>query len=388
MSRFEIDDLIEIIASHHGGLSMKALCDDYEIRNKTWIQPEHETQIKNCLKANPDKVYCDNSGLWHKKQQTVITPNIAPNDQRRKGTEVRNREDIFFKTPEGQAFLRLFDYIGTRYYIAPIPTVKRGTSYDQRDIPRENNICYDFFIDNMRIGVLYYKNGSTNTFTSFELELKYLNSKDIKDNIDLTVFDNSDDTKNGRYKFQISDFPKVFDSVEALCDEIDKRFELFVGNKRSGYKYVSFTEDRIWKNAVTYGFISAGYKSKKGKSYSSELFSLKVGDKVFVHIKALGYVGYGIVEAEATIAKDVIFTVGDQNISFAELSTNEFDYLHHSDDPEMADYVVKIQWLHTVDKNNGVYESGMFSSQHIVCDPPSVGWINTVNRLRKLWNIE
>ena len=224
MSRFEIDDLIEIIASHHGGLSMKALCDDYEIRNKTWIQPEHETQIKNCLKANPDKVYCDNSGLWHKKQQTVITPNIAPNDQRRKGTEVRNREDIFFKPPEGQAFLRLFDYIGTRYYIAPIPTVKRGTSYDQRDIPRENNICYDFFIDNMRIGVLYYKNGSTKTFTSFELELKYLNSKDIKDNIDLTVFDNSDDTKNGRYKFQISDFPKAFDSVEALCDEIDKQF--------------------------------------------------------------------------------------------------------------------------------------------------------------------
>lgn len=120
--------------------------------------------------------------------------------------------------------MRLFDYIGTRYYIAPIGTVKRGTSYDQRDIPRENNICYDFFQDEKRVGVLYYKNGSSKTFTSFEVELIYIDKEEIRKNVDLTVFKTSDNTKSRRYKFQLFDFERAADSIEAICDEIDKHF--------------------------------------------------------------------------------------------------------------------------------------------------------------------
>ena len=385
MSRFDIDDLINIIASHPDGLSLKALCDEYEHKHRTWIQPEHETQIKKCLKANDDTVYKDASGIWHIKQQQDSIQNPVTFDNR---TEVKNRNDLFFKTTEGNAFLKLFDYIGTRYYIAPIGTIKRGTSYDQRDIPRENNICYDFFQDGKRVGVLYYKNGSSKTFTSFEVELKYIDTEEIRKNVDLSVFKTSDHTKNGRYKYQLIDFDKSAYSIEAICDEIDKHFASVKKRGSSGYKYVSFTTDRTWKNAIKYGFISAGFKSKNGKSYSSELFSLKLGDKVFVHIKAIGFVGYGIIESEATIAKDVVLTDLGNSITFADLSTADFDYLHHADDPEMAEYVVRIKWLHTVDEYNGIKERGMFTSQHIVCDPSHERWVETVSMLKKLWEVE
>ncbi|MBR1432486.1 hypothetical protein [Ruminococcus sp.] len=226
MSRFEIDDLIEIIASHPDGLTLKMLCSEYEIKFKTWIQPEHETQIKNCLKANTDRVYCDASGVWHIKLQTAPIPTVAPASQASKGTEVRNRDDLFFKTPEGQAFLKLFDYIGKRYNIDPLPMKGESGSDSFHDLRDESkrDICYRFSYMGRRLGRIYYKNGVRSVRSSLEIYTSVVKSERIEENVDLSLFTNGvyEANKDSTSKFWITDFENIEPIIGALCDQIDE----------------------------------------------------------------------------------------------------------------------------------------------------------------------
>lgn len=70
--------------------------------------------------------------------------------------------------------------------------------------------------------------------------------------------------------------------------------------KWNGEYYVSFgSTSRRWEDAQQYGFISGG----GGAWYSQTLNMLEPGDRVWVNLPHIGYVGIGIVEAPAIIAR-------------------------------------------------------------------------------------
>lgn len=53
-----------------------------------------------------------------------------------------------------------------------------------------------------------------------------------------------------------------------------------------------------------------------------------------------------------------------------------------ADDPECAEYFVRVKWLDTVPENKAVNEVGLFGSQNTVCQPTTPKWRHTVDRLK------
>jgi hypothetical protein len=58
------------------------------------------------------------------------------------------------------------------------------------------------------------------------------------------------------------------------------------------------------------------------------------------------------------------------------------------DDPEAADYLVRVEWLKTVDPRQAVHEKGFFGNQNSVARPRSPKWNHTVERLKARWGIQ
>ena len=152
----------------------------------------------------------------------------------------------------------------------------------------------------------------------------------------------------------------------------------------NGEYYASFGEDsRNWEDAREYGFISAG----GGSWYSKTLSLLSPGDRVWVNIPHTGYVGVGTVTESVQQAKDAVFNVKGERVKMADLSLRG-SYLYSADDPENAEYIVKVQWTKTVQASDAVKELGFFGNQNSVCRPLTEKWNYTVERLKKLWGID
>ena len=148
--------------------------------------------------------------------------------------------------------------------------------------------------------------------------------------------------------------------------------------------YCSFgIGSRTWTDAKKYGFISAG----GGSWYTNTLKMLSIGDRVWVNIPHTGYVGVGIVNSEAQMAKDAVISIRDQKCPFPTLSLKG-DYGLDKDDPETAEYIVGIDWEYTTSENKAVKETGFFGNQNTICRPTSPKWEFTVGRLKQLWNID
>ena len=151
----------------------------------------------------------------------------------------------------------------------------------------------------------------------------------------------------------------------------------------NGEYYASFGEGtRNWEDAREYGFISAG----GGSWYSKTLALLSPGDRVWVNIPHTGYVGVGLVTDIVQPALDVVFDVNGEELGMRELPLRG-NYLYSSDDPENAEYVVKMRWLKTVSASNAIKELGFFVYQNSVCRPLTEKWNFTVDRLKKSWQI-
>lgn len=151
-------------------------------------------------------------------------------------------------------------------------------------------------------------------------------------------------------------------------------------NEWNGEFYVSFGSG-IWEDAAEYGFISAG----GGNWYTKTLKMLHSGDRIWVNIPHIGYVGVGIVTSDMMQASDAVFEVDGEKrpMRDLELKGNYF----YTDDPNNAEYVVKVDWIKTLPINCAVKESGFFGNQNSVCRPQAGKWKYTVERLKKLWNI-
>jgi hypothetical protein len=148
----------------------------------------------------------------------------------------------------------------------------------------------------------------------------------------------------------------------------------------NGEFYVSFGDMswRSWEDAVKYGFISGG----GGSWYSQTLKLLSPGDRVWVKIPKTGYVGVGRV-------KEPVQSMNDFKVQTSEGERPCLDVLQHgsryqanANDPEKAEYFVKVDWLDTVPAKQAINEVGLFGNQNTVCQPTAVKWRHTVERLK------
>ena len=58
-----------------------------------------------------------------------------------------------------------------------------------------------------------------------------------------------------------------------------------------------------------------------------------------------------------------------------------------SGNEDQQEFLVKVEWIHLLDKNKAVSEVGFFGNQNTVCQPKSEKWEFTIERLKNLWNI-
>ncbi|MFZ3383660.1 MAG: endonuclease NucS domain-containing protein [Candidatus Methanoperedens sp.] len=154
----------------------------------------------------------------------------------------------------------------------------------------------------------------------------------------------------------------------------------------NGEYYVSFGEgdSRNWEDAIKYGFISAG----GGTWYSQTLSFLHPGDRVWVNVPGIGYVGVGKVISTAEKADKPIFELNGTSKNIYELDTIASYKKENVTNDEIAEYIVRIEWLYKTHKENAIWETGFFGNQHSVCKPRSSKWTFTVDTLKEKWKIK
>jgi hypothetical protein len=143
-------------------------------------------------------------------------------------------------------------------------------------------------------------------------------------------------------------------------------------NGRDFYVSIGELDRRNWEDCRHYGFVCGG----GGKWYSQTLNLLFPGARVFVNIPKAGYVGVGIVKEPAVPVSefkvDNSLLVGSANssgeaIALLDAPLQAPNMGEHSDDPDLSEYVVRIDWIKAVPKSEAYWEKGLFAIQHTAC---------------------
>lgn len=145
----------------------------------------------------------------------------------------------------------------------------------------------------------------------------------------------------------------------------------------NGEFYASYG-DRDWESARKFGFISGG----GGAWYSQTLKLLQPGDRVWVKIPGTGYVGVARVLESVVSGENFYVSTEQGNQQIFNVIANPERHLKFSQDPERAEYFVRVKWLDTREVANAINEVGMFGNQNTVCRPTSKKWRQTVDRLK------
>jgi hypothetical protein len=135
-----------------------------------------------------------------------------------------------------------------------------------------------------------------------------------------------------------------------------------------------------WELARRFGIISAG----GGTWYWKPLRSLKPGHRVFAYVGGAGYVGVGKVVGIVTPAAAAEVIDPDTG-DMVQLATRRdlypsFAERLKSDDPEVTEYVVRVDWTEARDVADAARETGLFASQIPVCklrDPHTLSFLAT-----------
>ena len=148
--------------------------------------------------------------------------------------------------------------------------------------------------------------------------------------------------------------------------------------------YVSFGGIRDWEAARKYGFVSGG----GGQFYSKTLEMLSPGDRIWVNIPGIGYVGVGSVLSHATTLDDCLVQENGKEIHLTDLKQLKVaSATRYADDPEKAEHVVRVNWIKTVPEAQAVRERGLFGNQNTVARPRVDRWRHTIERLKHVWGI-
>jgi hypothetical protein len=148
----------------------------------------------------------------------------------------------------------------------------------------------------------------------------------------------------------------------------------------SGYYFVNVGEGehRNWDDCRAYGFLAAGH----GTKYSRPLRKLKEGDLVFAYMKSRGYVGFGKITKPSVMARD--FEVEAKGQRLFDLQLQQPNLRDLSDDPEMSEWTVGVEWQKTFTRDEAKWFAGGFANQNIVCKLRDQG---TVEFLKKEFEV-
>lgn len=134
-------------------------------------------------------------------------------------------------------------------------------------------------------------------------------------------------------------------------------------NGRDWYASLGVGEHRTWEDCIKYGFISAG----QGRWYKGTLQLLAPGARVFVCVPKKGYVGVGIVKEPVIRVRDFRVTNNGVEKPILELPLKAPNMAQNSDDSEMSEYLVRMEWIKTVPLERAIWEKGMFANQNSAC---------------------
>lgn len=147
------------------------------------------------------------------------------------------------------------------------------------------------------------------------------------------------------------------------------------GKKQAPWNGVDFfvavgeNDERNWDDMVRYGFVSAGH----GDKYRKAMESLFAGARVWAAIPssratggAHGYVGVGRVTAPAVGVNDFEVEVGGATMNILEAPLEATNMGWEADDPELCEYLVRVEWIDTRPREKAVWEKGMFANQNVV----------------------
>lgn len=154
----------------------------------------------------------------------------------------------------------------------------------------------------------------------------------------------------------------------------------------NGEYYVSFGyPHEVVRDGLRRGYVVAG----GGSWYSRTLQMLEPGTRIWVNVPGTGYVGVGIVSAPMVPVDE--FTVHDEDgneVPIVQVSEPAESLSRAADDPETADYLVRVDWLKTVDPEQAIREKGFFGNQNSVARPRAAKWDYTVERLKSRFGID
>jgi hypothetical protein len=154
----------------------------------------------------------------------------------------------------------------------------------------------------------------------------------------------------------------------------------------NGEYYASFGYDtEVVRDGLKRGYLVAG----GGSWYSKTLAMLESGARIWVNVPGAGYVGVGMVTQQMQPVDE--FTVPDQTgkaVPIVDVSSVAAALRRAKDHPDTTDYLVRVDWLKTVDPKQAIHEKGFFGNQNSVARPRSPKWHHTVQRLKMRFGIE
>ena len=186
------------------------------------------------------------------------------------------------------------------------------------------------------------------------------------------------------------DGDRVYLTRAWLAEPVTPAISLSDDDKRgewNGEYYVSFgvNKFRDWDEAVKYGFISAG----GGDWYTGTLKMLQPDARVWVNIPGEGYVGVGeVLEPAVAIDEFMVTDERGKELRLLDLPVKAFGMPIGMDDIEKAEFLVRINWLKTVRRDEAIKEKGFFGNQNTVAKPKTPKWNHTVERLKKRFGIQ
>ena len=84
----------------------------------------------------------------------------------------------------------------------------------------------------------------------------------------------------------------------------------------------------------------------------------------------------------AVSSKAIFLLLSPVDKSCLQVLKHAADYQKGADDPEKAEYFVRVEWIDTVPENKALNEVGLFGNQNTVCQPTTPKWRHTVDRLK------
>ena len=122
------------------------------------------------------------------------------------------------------------------------------------------------------------------------------------------------------------------------------------------------SEHRNWEDMVQYGFVSAGH----GEKYRKAMANLSEGARVWAYIPKTGYVGVGRVVAPAVPVDDFTVVVDGRSVPILDAPLAAADMGADAGDPQLSEYVARVQWIDTRPRGRAVPGRGLFANQNVV----------------------